>query len=147
MITYSPGDVRSDWDYLYYQGRCLRIEWYYTSDGRMPGLEYYLTLPEKDQERLDYMVKYLADNAPAARLPKSLFRLEDPRNRIFAFKPRAERFFNFFAQERRIIIINAFKKHSRKMTKDDIEKLRLAARLREDYLRRVSERSYYEAKA
>ena len=80
-------------------------------------------------------------------MPASKYRIEDPKNRIFAFKPRAERFFNFFAEGRKVIITNAYHKHSQQMSQDDLGKLRAAASMREDYLRRVREGSYYETEA
>ena len=45
---------------------------------------------------------------------------------------------------RRVIVTNAYHKHSQKMTKLDLEALEVAARCRADYLRRVQEGGYYE---
>jgi len=134
-------------EFIYYDGLTFRIEWYYAADGRMPGRECYLALDEIDQERLDKIVKYLADSPFGVQLPKSLYRVEDAANKIYAFKPRAERFFNFIAAGRRIVITNAYRKHSQKMGKTDLDKLKTAAVHREDYLRRVGNGTYYETRA
>lgn len=96
MITYhrAPKFPEPE-DILYYDGRFFRIEWYYTEDGDIPVLEYYRRLGETDQERLDLMVKYMADNPPGTLLPKTMYRVEDKARKIYAFKPRADRFFSF----------------------------------------------------
>lgn len=131
-------------DILYCEGKTFRVEWYYTREGRLPGFEYYSRLSEAEQDRLDHMVKYLADSPPGTLLPKTMYRIEDRQSRIFALKPGAHRFFNFTAEGRRLIITNAYRKHSQKMMKQDLEGLRTAANRRADYLRRIEEGSYYE---
>lgn len=131
-------------DILYYAGKTLTIEWYYTENGTLPGLEYYWRMPENDQERLDYMVHYLADAAPGTTLPKTMYRIEDRKHRIFAFKPRAERFFNFMTMGKKIVIANAYRKHSQGMTRQDLRILQTAVNFRSDYLRRVKGGTYYE---
>lgn len=132
-------------DVLFYEGPYFRVEWYYREDGRLPALEYYRRLPEIDRYKLKLMVKYMADNPRGTRLPLTMYRIADRPNKIFAFKPRGERFFNFTTEGSAIIITNAYRKHSQRMTKQDGEELRLAVRYRQDYLRRVREGHYYEA--
>lgn len=56
-----------------------------------------------------------------------------------------DRFFNFTTEGSVVIITNAYHKHSQKMTKQDLEELRIAGRYRQDYLRRGKEGTYYEA--
>lgn len=143
MITYGHAGEDSN-DLLYYHGRFLRVEWYRTAEGRMPALDYYRGLPELDRERFGVMVMYMADNPPGTFLPRSYYRVEDKSRKIYAFKPRDERFFNFTTEGRRIIVTNAYHKHSQKMTKADLEALELAVRCRTDYLRRVERGVYYE---
>jgi hypothetical protein len=139
MITYPHQD-----DFLFYEGESFRVEWFYTIAGRMPGREHYFALDALDQERLLLVVKHIA-NAPIGTLfPKPLYRLEDGANKIYAFKPRGERYFNFTTAGRRIIITNAYSKHSQKMGKTDLDKLRTAVLYREDYLRRTQNGTYYE---
>ncbi len=149
MITYkheTPHSPKPD-DYVFYNGTILRVEWYYTPNGQMPAREHFFSLPEQDQERLEKIVKHLADAPFGTRLPKSLYRAEDAANKIYAFKPRDERYFNFITSGRRIIITNAYRKHSQKMGKTDLDKLRTAPVYRQDYLRRVSNGNYYENEA
>ncbi|MCX5797088.1 MAG: hypothetical protein NTY77_16470 [Elusimicrobia bacterium] len=130
---------------LFYEGPCFAVEWYYTENGRLPTLEYYRRLAEAEQHKLKLLVKYLADNPHGTQLPVTMYRIEDRENKIFAFKPRAERFFNFMTEGSLAIITNAYHKHAQKMTKQDMEGLRLACRYRQDYIRRVKEGTYYEA--
>lgn len=131
-------------DIVYTQGIYFTAEWYYTSNGHLPALEYYIEMPEVDQNRLDYMVKYLCDNSHGTVLPKTMYRIEDRENKIYVFKPRNERFFNFMAVGAKIIVTNAYHKHSQMMTKQDMEHLKTSIRFRSDYFRRIREGTYYE---
>ena len=71
---------------LYFQGKYFTVEWYYTAGGELPGLAYYRSMRENERQRLDYMVKYLADSPAGTLLPATMFRIEDRENRIFALK-------------------------------------------------------------
>ena len=130
-------------NFLIYRGQSFRAEWYYTTDGEMPALDYYNNLPAVDQERLDDMIQYFCDRPFGVILPTSMYKIEDPENKIYAFRPRNERFFNFAAEGAVVVITNAYHKHSQQMTKMDLGKLALAAKYREDYLQRVKEATYY----
>lgn len=132
-------------DVLYYRGKNYSVEWYFMENGELPGLDHYKGMDETSQDRLDYMVRYMADAEPGTFLPSDMYRVEDARNRIFAFKPRAERFFNFITAGRKIIITNAYRKHSQKMEKKDRRVAEKAAEYRADYLRRTKEGRYYES--
>jgi hypothetical protein len=131
-------------DVLYYEGATFRVEWYYTAEGRLPAYEQYQELPEVDRERLKKIVRYIADQPLGTLFPKTLYRIEDYANKIYAFKSKDERFFNFMVADRRIVITNAYRKHSRRMGKTDLDKLRIAISYRADYLRRVANGTYYE---
>jgi hypothetical protein len=131
-------------DFVFYDGVTLRVEWHYASDGRMPARECFFSLPLLDQERLEKMVEFFADAPIGTRLARSAYRIEDPVNKIYAFKPRDERYFSFITDERRIIITNAYRKHSQKMDKTDLEKLKIAVARRRDYLHRIAAGTYYE---
>jgi hypothetical protein len=145
MITYSAALRRPlPEEFLYYAGTTFTVEWYYTMSAEMPAREHYLGMDEVDQMRLDHMVKYVADKPFGTLLPRTLYRIEDREHKIYAFKPRDERFFNFTTAGKKIIITNCYRKHSPKMGKGDLEKLAYAIRCRQDYLRRVREGIYYE---
>lgn len=131
-------------DILIHSGRYLTAEWYCTGDGGLPGLEYYEDLDEADQDRFDDMIRYLCETKPGTFLPKSFYRIEDHVHKIYALKPRDERFFNFMTVGAKVIITNAYHKHSQKMTKADLRCLKTAVDCKRDYLRRVKEGTYYE---
>ncbi len=127
-----------------YSGRFYSAEWYYREDGGMPALEYYRELPIHDRVRLLQIIKHLCDAPYGTILPVTLYRIEDRENKIYAFKPRDERFFSFTMEGARVIVTNAYRKHSQQMTKADLESLKTAVRYRNDYLRRLKEGTYYE---
>lgn len=104
----------------------------------------YQGLTDLDQGRLDDMIQYFCDRPYGTILPKSMYRVEDKENKIYVFKPRDERFFNFISEGSKVIITNAYHKHSQKMTKLDQEQLKISAKYRVDYLERIKEGTYYE---
>ena len=129
--------------YIIYKGPTYTVEWYYTEDGEMPAYEYYSKMEEKIQARFLYMVKYLADSLGKVRLPVTMYNIEDRKEGIYALKPKAERFFNFMYKGGKVIVTNAYRKHSQKMTREGKEKLKIAVKHKKDYLRRVKEGTYY----
>ena len=130
-------------DYIIYKGPTYTIEWYYTKNRRMPAYEYYTEMEEKIRDRFLYMVKYLADSPKGTRLPTSMYNIEDHKEKIYAFKPQAERLFNFMYKGGKVIVTNAYRKHSQQMTKQDKERVKIAVRYKKDYLKRVKEGTYY----
>lgn len=131
-------------DVLIHPGRYFTAEWYYAANGRLPALESYDVLPEASQDRFDDMIRYLCDTKPGTPLPKTIYRVEDHAHKIYALKPRDERFFNFMTINAKIIVTNAYHKHSQQMTRADKECLKIAVRYKQDYLARVREGTYYE---
>ena len=131
-------------DVLIHTGRYFTAEWYYSFDAGLPALDYYNDLSELDQDRFDDVIRYLCESKPGIILPKTYYRIEDHAHQIYALKPRDERFFNFMTVDAKVIITNAYHKHSQQMTKVDRESLKIAVRCKQDYLRRVKEGTYYE---
>lgn len=137
--------VRRDYDeVLIHPGRYFTAEWYCTAEGRLPAYEYYDALDELDQDRFDDLIRFLCETKPGTPLPVTLYRVEDRAHKIYALKPRDERFFNFMTVDAKIIVTNAYHKHSQKMTKADMECLRIAVSRRQDYLARAQDGTYYE---
>lgn len=139
MIT-----IKEDPKYLFYVGQTYTVEWYFDEQGHMEARRYYETLSGEERDRLHHIVKYIADNPIGTRLPKTLYNLEDAENKIYAFKPKDHRFFNFMTVGKKIIIVNAYRKHSQQMTKKDLNLVRVAVTAKNDYLKRVKEGTYYE---
>ncbi len=110
----------------------------------MLARDYYEALSETDQDRFDDMIRYFCETKPGSLLPKTLCRIEDQPNRIYALKPRDERFFSFTTAGSKVIVTNACHKHSQQMTRADLERLRFAVRCKNDYLARVKGGTCYE---
>ena len=130
--------------YIIYRGKSLRVEWYYSHTGEMPGYEFYQTLSEQDKARFLVLVQHLADSHRGTFLPKTHFNIEDAKHGIYAFKPHAGRLLNFMAVGGKIIITNGFNKQSQKPRGVDQEKIQRAIRLKTDYEIRVKRGTYYE---
>ena len=60
---------------------------------------------------------------------------------IFAFKPKPERFLCFFVSGKKIIITNAFRKKTQKISKGEKDR---AIKLKKDYNKRFRSGVYYE---
>ena len=130
--------------YVFYSGSTFTVEWYMDPAGRMIAKEYYDTLSEEEQKRLDDLVAYIANSPIGTRLPKNLYNEEDAANKIYAFKPKDQRFFNFMTIGKKIIIVDAYRKHSQQMTKKDLNLLKTVIVARNDYLSRTKAGTYYE---
>ncbi len=139
MGIYPPED-----DFLIHRGKYFTAEWYYTRDGWLPGSAYCKELADAERRAFMMYVKYLCDSRPGTILPRTMYRIEDAINKIYAFKPRDERFFTFMTIGAKVIVMNAYHKHSQQMAKMDLEQLRIAINYRNDYLVRIQEDSYYE---
>ena len=131
-------------DYLIYEGIYFTAEWYYTDTAQIPAYDYYRNLGDIDRRGFLHLVKLYCDTKPGQLLPKTLYRIEDTTNKIYAFKPRDERYFNFTTAGAKVIVTNAYRKHSREMTRRDLNELRLAVKYKDDYAWRIKEGTYYE---
>jgi mRNA-degrading endonuclease RelE of RelBE toxin-antitoxin system len=136
--------INIDPEYLFYTGATFTVEWYRDAAGRMPAKVYYEALSEDEQKRLDDLAARLADSPIGTRLPKPLYNEENSEHKIYALKPGDHRFFNFMTMGRKIILVNAYRKHSQKMSKKDRRVLQIAIRARNDYLIRVQRGNYYD---
>lgn len=134
-------------EYVFYIGATFTVEWYRDAKGTMQAKDYYLKLAEEEQDRLDDLVIYLADNPIGTRLPKTLYNEESAEHKIYAFKPKDHRFFNFMTVGKKIIIIDAFRKHSQQLTKKDLNLLKTVIAAKYDYLNRVKAGTYYDRNA
>lgn len=125
-------------EYVFYQGRRFQVEFYYTDKGRLPAKEYFEETSTKVQVKLAVLVKYIAEEGRL--FDQTKFRIVDPAGRIYEFKPMEHRFFNFFHRGRKIIITNAYRKHSQKLDPRELSK---AITMKRDYEQRVRRGNYY----
>lgn len=130
-------------NYRVYTGKTFDIEFYFTKQGKMPGFDYYQELAEDARRRFFVVIGHFADAPFGAVFPKTILNIEDKSEGIYAFKPFIHRFFCFFSKDRKIIILNAYQKHSQSMSKADKSLLKKAVRLKQDYEIRIAKGNYY----
>ncbi len=126
-------------DYIFYCGEKFQVEFYFTEKGILPAKEYFDASERQVKIKLLALVKYIADNGRL--FDETKFRLVDRKEKIYEFKPMAERFFSFFYDGGRIIITNAYQKKSQKV---DRRELARAISFKGDYEFRVKGGVYYE---
>ncbi len=90
------------------------------------------------QVKLLALVKCIAEEGRL--FDETKFRLVNKKEKIYEFKPLAERFFNFFWEGKKIIIINACHKTGQKL---DWKAMARAVKYKKDYELRVKDESYY----
>lgn len=130
--------------YRIYSGKTYDVEFYFTAKGEAPAYDYYLDLDESIRRRFLVIISHFADAPFGTILPKAVLNIEDKADGIYAFKPFIHRFFSFFTKGKKIVILNAYQKQSQQMTKQDRKVLELAKKMKNDYLTRVKEGTYYE---
>jgi len=126
-------------DYIFYQGEKFRIEFYFTTAGKIPAKEYIEEISLDVKVKLAALVKYIAEQGKIFDITK--FRMVDAKEKIFEFKPAGHRFFNFFYEGGKIIITNGYMKKSQKVSRRDLEK---SKNMKRDYIARVKGGVYYE---
>ena len=122
---------------ILYEGEAFTIEWYHSANGKSQALEFYKELDRDRRIQLLKMVKLMGDAGQIRN--KTKFRNEG--DKIFAFKPKPDRFLCFFSIGKKIIITNAFTKKADKLPKREKER---ALRHMQDYIDRVKKETYYE---
>ena len=126
-------------EYIFYNGDKFQIEFYFTEKGALPAKEYFDSADRQVKVKLLALVKYMAEHGRL--FDETKYRIVDKNERIYEFKPMSERFFNFFYEERKIIITNAYRKKGQKV---DGRELAMAINLKKDYEFRVKGGAYYE---
>ena len=115
--------------FLLYEGACYSIYFHAESSGFSEVYEYFEQCDTVTQASLLYLAKRMGD---IGRLyDKSKFNLEDSKNKIYAFKPKQERFFCFFFVGKTIVITSAYKKKKQKLDKNELKK---AVEIRKQYI-------------
>lgn len=125
--------------YIAYEGEVFTIEWYLDSRGKSQARDYYEELPKDQKAKLEFLFRMLGDTGKIRNIEK--FRDED--DKIYAFKPKPDRFLCFFYKGAKVIVTNAFEKKQDKMDPREKEK---ALRFKDDYIKRVSGGKYYDKK-
>ena len=107
-------------NYVIYEGEKFSVFFHAESESVSNVCDYFEKCDQETQASLLYLVKRISD---IGRIyDKTKFRIEDKKNKIYAFKPKKERFFCFFFYEKRIIIISAYRKRGDKLNRDELKK-------------------------
>lgn len=126
-------------NFLAYKGKCFDIEWYFDENGKSQGLEFYLDQPVEEKRKILNLFRLIGDMGKILDIQK--FRSEE--DKIYAFKPKPDRYLCFFSENKKIIVTNAFVKKSQKLPKKEKDK---ALKNRESYFQRIQKGDYYEEK-
>lgn len=124
-------------EHIAYQGTFFTIEWYYTSTGNSPALDYYQKLPDSQRRKLLFLFKRMGDCGKIS--DKTKFNNEG--DQLYAFKPQPDRFLCFFMKDRKIIITNGFCKKTPKLPLEEKAK---ALRYKQNFYERLVQENYYE---
>ena len=93
-------------DCLAYEGEQFTIEWFYDDKLESNAKEFYANLSQSQQGKLMQMFNVMGEKGQI-RI-KEKFRNEG--DKIFAFKPKPDRFLSFFTKGKKLIVTNAFTK-------------------------------------
>lgn len=104
--------------FLLYEGACYSVYFHAESAATSRVHEYFEECDAVTKASLLYLAKRMGDVGKI--YDKSKFNLEDRKNKIYAFKPKRDRFFCFFFAGRTIIITSAYKKKQQKLDKNEI---------------------------
>lgn len=116
--------------FLVYQGSHYTV--YFHAEEKLSSkvYNYFEHCDEVTQASFLYLVKRIADTGRV--YDKTKFRIEGKNNKIYAFKPRQERFFCFFFVKKEIIITSAYRKKRQKL---DVKELKKAVKIRNQYIK------------
>ncbi len=124
-------------EYIAYSGEKYTIEWYYNSREKSAALEYYQSLSADERMKVLQLFKRMGDAGEI----KDTTKFNNEGDRLYAFKPKPDRFLCFFYIGKKIIVTNAFRKKQPKLPKTEKDR---ALKLKNDYETRVKQGDYYE---
>lgn len=123
-------------EFIAYSGSNYTIEWYFDEKYYSEALEYYNHLSILERIQVLKLFKRMGDFGEI--FDKTIFRSEG--DKIYAFKPKPERFLCFFYTGRKIIITNGFRK---KQTKLPLYEKENALKKMNSYTNRLTRGNYY----
>lgn len=124
-------------EYIVYEGEAFTIEWYHDAKGKSQPYDFLESLNDDEQAQLFKLVKLMGDMGQIHN--KIKFRNEG--DKIYAFKPKPNRFLCFFVEGRKIIITNGFVKKKDKLPPGEKER---ALNHMKDYKARTKKGEYYD---
>jgi phage-related protein len=114
---------------IIYSGEKFSLEWYYDKNRNSIAYEYFCNATGDLQDKFLILVKKMGDFGKIYNIKK--FRNEG--DGIYAFKPQPDRYLSFFADGKKLIVTNGFRKKTNKLPKNEKE---LALRCMKDYFER-----------
>jgi hypothetical protein len=124
-------------EYIIYEGEYYTIEWYYNSNSNSSAMKFFYKLDNDKQMAAFKLFQKMADFGKIES--EEQFNYE--KDKIYAFKPKPNRFLCFFFSGKKIIVTNAFEKKQDKMPPREKEK---ALSCKKDYENRIKHGEYYE---
>lgn len=97
-------------EYIAYEGIRYTIEWYFDINSQSQALAYYKALTIEERAKVLRLFKRMGD---AGEKDTTKFNYEG--DKIYAFKPKPDRFLCFFFKDKKIIVTNAFRKKQQKL--------------------------------
>ena len=134
---------RLDFEFLVYEGTHFEVEFYFNEEGEIFIWDDFTNLSEKEQAAFMARVEKLANSSPGTIHPRTIFNLEDDKEKIWAIKFGNNRFCMFFYEGGKIIITNAYKKQSQQNRKKESIQIMKASKMKIDYEKRIKEKIYY----
>jgi hypothetical protein len=107
-------------NFLVYKGGHFNVYFHAEMKDSSSVSDYFESCDDVAQANLLFLVKTMADTGRI--YDETKFRIEDRQNKIYCFKPRAERFFCFFFSGKKIIITSAYTKKKQKLDRSEISK-------------------------
>jgi hypothetical protein len=115
--------------FLLYEGAYYSVYFHAESATTSEVHEYFEECDAVTKASLLYLAKRMGDVGKI--YDKSKFNLEDGKDKIYAFKPKKERFFCFFFVGKTIVITSAYKKKRQKLDRNELKK---AIEIRKKYI-------------
>lgn len=126
--------------YILCRGEKLQVELYFSENGRIPVRELLESIgDQKITIKLAALAELIANRAIVYDEKK--YRIIERKHRIFEFKVLSYRFFSFFSVGGKVIITSGYKKSSKKVNKQELNR---AIRLKQNYMERLERGEYYE---
>lgn len=124
-------------EYVIYSGEKFTVEWFYNEQDTSDAKKYFDDLSDSQKRKFLVLVERLGQFGTISN--KQKFRNEG--DKIYAFKPKPDRFLCFFFKDGKVIVTNAFEKKQDKLPRTEKER---ALQRMNDYINRIEKSTYYD---
>lgn len=133
-------------EFLIYEGIYFEVEFFFNEQGNMPVKEDFDGLTDNEKAAFLARVIKLGNSSPGTIHPKTIFNLENDREKIFVIKFGNNRFCSFFFEGGKIIVTNSYKKQTQKNTKREKVQIKKSVEMKRDYVSRTKLNKYYKGR-